>query len=112
MSLLSRVFNHLVLPPKLPGKQDHDLDSVGSEILVRLIQATKTLDGLEGHSQDQESPWSSVRQSLLRCQSLHDSGRLEKQSLVSEFVQLKHNRPLILHITEQNAAVIVRREVR
>ena len=110
MASLANVFNHLVLPPKLPGEQDTDNQSISDEVLARLTHATTTLGKLAGL--EQASTWHAVRQSLRRCHSLHASGRLEKQSLSSEFRYLKHDQSLILHIIEQNAALIIRRDAR
>jgi hypothetical protein len=107
---LMNVYNHLVLPPKLPGRQDADIECTSNEVLVRLIQATVTLGSLAG--QEQASTWHAVRQSLRRCHSLHVPDRLEKRSLISEFRYLKHDQPLVLDVIEQNAALIIRRDVR
>jgi hypothetical protein len=43
MALLESVFNHLVLPPKLPGQQDRDIEGIEQSILTRLIRACDTL---------------------------------------------------------------------
>ncbi|KAF2797566.1 hypothetical protein K505DRAFT_358267 [Melanomma pulvis-pyrius CBS 109.77] len=109
MASLANVFNHLVLPQKLPEKQDTDIERTNNDVLLRLTQATITLGRLAG--QEQAATWHAVRQSLRRCHSLHAPGRLEKQSLISEFQHLKHDQPLILYIIEQNAALIIRRDV-
>lgn len=110
MASVANVFNHLVLPPQLPGKQDVDIESSSNDILGRLMQATTTLSKLAG--QEQVSVWAAVRESLRRCQYLHASGRLEKESLMSELRHLRRDQPLILHILEQNAALIIRLDVR
>lgn len=106
MSVFMEVFNHLVLPPQLPGKQDANIERIGDAIIVRLLQATSTLSRLA--SQEQTSPWYATRQYLRRCQSLHALGRLEKQSLISKFRNFDQEQPLLLHVAEQNAALIVR----
>ncbi|KAH9865890.1 hypothetical protein J1614_009477 [Plenodomus biglobosus] len=54
MSVFIEVFNHLVLPPQLPGKQDEDIGSTGDAIVARLIQATLTLSRIA--SQEQTTP--------------------------------------------------------
>ncbi|KAF2123668.1 hypothetical protein P153DRAFT_435751 [Dothidotthia symphoricarpi CBS 119687] len=109
MATLAHVFNHLVLPPQIPGEQDEDIERSSHDILVRLIRATSTLARLAG--QNQTATWQPLRQSLRRCQSLHERGHLEKQSLISEFKNIQHDQPLVLHIIEQNAALIVRRDI-
>jgi hypothetical protein len=104
------VFNHLVLPPQLPSKQDTNIESTGDAIIARLIHATFTLSRLA--SQEKTFPWYATRQYLRRYQSLHVHGRLEKLSLISKFRNFDQEQPLLLHIAEQNAALIVRYNVR
>jgi hypothetical protein len=106
MAVFIEVFNHLVLPPQLPGKQDANIESTGDAIVDRLIQATSTLSQLA--SQEHASPWYAIRQYLCRYQSLHVHGRLEKLSLVSKFRNFDQEQPLLLYIAEQNAALIIR----
>jgi hypothetical protein len=100
------VFNHLVLPPQLPGKQDANIESIGDAIVDRLIRASFTLSRLAG--QEDASPWYTIRRYLRRYQSLHVRGRLEKLSLISKFRNFDQEQPLLLHIAEQNAALIIR----
>ncbi|PSN61496.1 hypothetical protein BS50DRAFT_578491 [Corynespora cassiicola Philippines] len=108
MASLIDVFNHLVLPPKLPGGQDIDVEMTGNNILARLIHATATMSRLAG--QKHVPTWYLIGQSLRHCDFLHERGRLEKKTLVSGFQHLTHNEPLFLYIEEQNAALIVRRD--
>jgi len=110
MSDFMEVFNHLVLPPQLPDKQDTNIESTGDAIIVRLIQATYTLSRLV--SQEKTSPWYAIRQYLRRYQSLHVHGRLEQLSLISKFRNFDQEQPLLLHVAEQNAALIVRYNAR
>ncbi|CBX97993.1 hypothetical protein LEMA_P094020.1 [Plenodomus lingam JN3] len=106
MSVFIDVFNHLVLPPQLLGRQDESIGSTGDAIIARLIQATLTLSRIT--SQEQTTPWYAISQSLHRYQSLHAHGRLEKLSLICQFRKINQEQPLLLHIAEQNAALIVR----
>ena len=103
------VFNHLVLPPKLPGQQDIDIVSIQQSILNRLIHACNTLRKLT--SQDFMETWTSVHQSFLVSLNVN-AGCLEKASLLQEFSALRQKDLLILHIVEQNAALLVRRDIR
>jgi hypothetical protein len=77
---LINVFNHLVLPLKLPNAQDDDVENTSIEITSRLIHATSTMSTLAGP--DQASTWLVVRRLLRRCHSIHAHGRLEKMLLV------------------------------
>jgi hypothetical protein len=106
MSVFMEVFYHLVLPPKLPGKQDANVESTGDAIVDRLIRAASTLSRLAG--QEDASPWYAIRRHLRRYQSLHVHGRLERLSLISRFRDFNLEHPLLLHVAEHNAALIIR----
>jgi hypothetical protein len=109
MALLESVFNHLVLPPKLPGRQDVEKDDIETNILTRLIHACDTLSELS--DQEFTRTWTSLLKSL-RIWSSVNQGHLEKNSMLHEFNNLQQNDLLILHVVEQNAALIIRRHVR
>jgi len=109
MALLESVFNHLVLPPKLPGQLDTDKEDIESSILTRLIHACDTLGKLSG--QEFTQTWASLLKSLRVCLNVNQ-GRLEKKSMLHEFCSLQPNDLLILHVVEQNAALLIRRHVR
>lgn len=109
MALLESVFHHLVMPPKLPGQLDIDTQRIEHNILTRLICACDTLGKLTG--QEYLETWASIRHSLRVC--LHvNQARLEKASLLQEFCVLQPKDLLILHVVEQNAALLIRRNFR
>ncbi|KAH8589073.1 hypothetical protein B0O99DRAFT_523793 [Bisporella sp. PMI_857] len=108
MALLESVFNHLVLPPRLPGHRDIDFEVIEQSILTRLIRACDTLGQLTG--QQFKETWASVRYSLRICLNINP-GRLEKASVLQEFYNLQRNGLLILYVVEQNAALLVRRHI-
>lgn len=103
--LLGSVFNHLVLPPKLPGRQDADIESVEHDILSRLLHACETLGTLPG--QEREGTWHSVRRQLVVCRDLN-CGSFDRMSLISAFSNLSNDYPVTLHIAEQNCAIVIR----
>ncbi|KAL5325012.1 hypothetical protein ACEPPN_006134 [Leptodophora sp. 'Broadleaf-Isolate-01'] len=109
MAFLESVFNHLVLPPKLPGHRDIDIEGIEQSILTRLIRTCDTLHELTDQQQFKET-WASVRYSLRICLNVN-LGRLEKASILQEFYNLQRNGLLILHVVEQNAALLVRRHI-
>lgn len=108
MNLLESVFNHLVLPPKLPGHRDIDFDGIEHSILTRLLDACDTLGKLTG--QELKEAWASICYSLRICIKFNP-GRLEKASVLQEFQNLQKDGLLILYIVEQNAALLVRRHI-
>lgn len=108
MVLLESVFNHLVLPPKLPGHRDIDFEGIERSILTRLIGACDTLGKFTG--QAFRGTWASVGYSLQICLNTNP-GRLEKASVLQEFCNLQRNGLLILYVVEQNAALLIRRHI-
>jgi len=108
MALLESVFNHLVLPPKLPGHRDIDLVGIQQNIITRLICACDTLGKITG--QQYTEAWASVQQSLRICFNIN-LGCLEKASVLQEFYNLQRNGLLILYVVEQNAALLIRRHI-
>lgn len=109
MASLESVFNHLVLPPKLPEQLDTDKNDIEVRIFTRLIHASDTLSKLS--AQEFTQTWTSLLKSLRNCFSINQ-GRLEKKSILREFHSLQPNDLLTLHVVEQNAALIIRRHVR
>ncbi|KAK3353831.1 hypothetical protein B0T25DRAFT_632188 [Lasiosphaeria hispida] len=104
-SLLESVFNHVVLPPKLPGCRDSNGRAVEDNLLARLLGACEALSTLPG--QGAQSCWEFVRQQLLICLDLHRC-RLDRASIRRAFSNLSVDCPLVLYIEEQNCAILVR----
>ncbi|KAI3400394.1 hypothetical protein diail_3411 [Diaporthe ilicicola] len=101
---LEGIFNHLVLPPKLPGGQDPHLDKETQEFVGRLVTAIETLD--KATNELYTEPLSCLRRSLDVSGRLN-RGSLDRDTLIAAFQDLKSD-PLILYVVEQNAALIVR----
>lgn len=109
MNVFESVFNHLVLPPKLPGQPDLDTSEIELSVLNRMICAFNTLSRLSG--QEFEEKWAPIHIYIRIC-LIHNQGRIEKASLLQEFRNLQTKIPFILHMVEQNAALIIRRDMR
>ena len=106
-SELEAVFNHIVLPPRLPSKQDVQLHKVENALTDRLLNASRVLrDHINVEYDDQ---WSCIRRSLQTCKAVNVGGKLNKSSLLTHFRSLERKDILILHIAEQNAGLLVRR---
>lgn len=107
LDMLGLVFNHLVLPPQIPGAGDVDIDAVSHNVLLQMIHATNIAMGLTD-----DVPWrkeyQSLRDSLEACLQLN-RGHLERSSLLKQFKELDISKVLILYLNEQNAALLVRR---
>ncbi|KAI9734261.1 MAG: hypothetical protein M1834_002365 [Cirrosporium novae-zelandiae] len=106
-TLLESLFNHIALPPRLPGKHERSIEQIGHALIVRLLNASRFLRDLTNNEfRDQ---WDCIRRILQTCKTVHSGGRVNKSSLLTEFRTLEHKDLLILHITEQNAGLLIRR---
>ena len=107
MDPLRAVFYHLVLPTQIPGEQDSDLELVSCDVLGRMIRACKSAGSMV------DLAWSnsfrSVQASLETCLALN-TGQLDSAALLKYLRDLLPNQMLILHVVEQNAALLIRRE--
>lgn len=108
MASLETVYHHLVLPPKVPGGQDNDLESIQDAILGRLLVACHSLREITGS--EFQGTWDSVVKSLEVCQKLNQ-GHLDKDKLAETFNTLGNGQMLILYVVQQNAALLIRRDV-
>lgn len=104
MASLEAVFNHLVLPPKLPGREDANLEDLSQDFVQRLLASCAKLESFV--LSDLGQIISSLRHSLRVCGELN-RGRLDRKSLISAFQTIKEQ-PLILHVVEQNTALLIR----
>ncbi|PYI00251.1 hypothetical protein BO78DRAFT_439495 [Aspergillus sclerotiicarbonarius CBS 121057] len=104
--LIQRVFEHAALPPKLPGSHDENIDEVEVNLLERMLKATKTMKGLDIDS----SMWDNVKRSLRACKHIHVDGSIDKAQLTLSLRKLAPGNIVILHIMQQNAGLLIRRE--
>ena len=103
---LESVFNHVVLPPRLPGTQDTWTEEVDRELLSRLQDAIKSP---KASSKDEDcSVWQAIQESLQTCGLVHDDGYINKTALLQAFDDLKPRHAIILRIQEQNAGLLIR----
>ncbi|GAW25776.1 hypothetical protein SAMD00023353_1300190 [Rosellinia necatrix] len=109
MDKLQAVFNHLTLPPEVPGAQDTDLDSISSNVIDRLIGACSTAAQISEGTLWQGA-YEKLHECLQYCRELN-TGRLEKSTLLKHFRQLKTDRPLVLYVNEQNACLLIRLDI-
>ncbi|KAK3347284.1 hypothetical protein B0T25DRAFT_614272 [Lasiosphaeria hispida] len=106
MDLLHSVYNHLVLPPKLPGHEDSAIQALSQNVLTRLTDACKRLVPLT--PQPLSDAFRSLQSSLVASQEIN-SGFINKISTLQHFRHLDRvpNRVLIFHVVEQNAALLL-----
>lgn len=106
-SLTKTLFNHVALPPQLPGKQDDRIDQVERALTDRLQDASRTLRDLT--NDDIRNQFDFVCHTLHVCKTVNAGGKLDTTSLAAEFRNLRRNDLLILHIAEQNTGLLIRR---
>lgn len=106
-TLLESLFYHVTLPPRLPGKQDHNTEKIEHALASRLLDATRALrDLVDEQSRDQ---WDCVRRALQSCRIINAGGRICRNSLLNELRSVECKDLLLLHIAEQNAGLLIRR---
>jgi len=107
-NFLETVFNHVALPPRLPDQHEKSIDQIERALADRMLDAVKIVRNFtDGHF---SSHWEHTRRILQVCKTVNTGGRLNKTSLLTELRDLQHRDILILHIAEQNAGLLVRRE--
>lgn len=106
--MIESLIHHIALPPQVPAKQESRIDRVELGLTNCLLQATRTLCGITDGVQHRR--WDTTRRTLQTCKELNVGGKLSKTSLLYEFGRLHHNEILILHVTQQNAGLLVRRQ--
>ncbi|EPS41761.1 hypothetical protein H072_4291 [Dactylellina haptotyla CBS 200.50] len=102
------VFNHIVLPPQLPNTEDGDVDAVSTALINLVSSAVQDVRKLT-HDRCHDQLYY-VHQSLVNHQKVSISGAINKQILLQQLRSLEDKHQIILHVTKQNAALLIRRE--
>ena len=107
--MLESLVHHIALPPQLPQQQERlsTLNKIQDALLDHLLAATNILDALH-----LGTPWHCIRRSIQTCKTINSGGTINKTALLAAFRELENgsDEVLILHVAEQNAAVLIRRE--
>lgn len=107
-STLLSTFNHVVLPPELPGKADAQSDTVEKELICRLMAAVTVMKTKS--EDDLLSTWQMIENTLKTSSLSNEDGICNKSVLIREFKKLSPENALILRVREQNAGLLIRRE--
>ncbi|KID60497.1 uncharacterized protein G6M90_00g066920 [Metarhizium brunneum] len=102
--LLEAVFDHLVLPPRLPVAPETDSMPLNRELTARFLDACKQMK-----CRETENLWDTVEASLLLTQHLNRDPA-SKESLAAAFSQVAQDESvawLVLHAVQQNAVIII-----
>ncbi|GKT51435.1 uncharacterized protein ColSpa_11616 [Colletotrichum spaethianum] len=105
------LYNHLVLPAKLPQQRDTDEQTnlIEKTLFKRMAAATRIMSLLPDNAKTYRGAWESVQQTLVACEDLYQGGRIDKATLARELELLGPSGCIILHIETQNAGLIIRR---
>lgn len=109
MASLSSIFNHFVLPVRLPGRPDENPEAVSTAILARTSKACQLLRKLS--SEGEAGTWSTIERSLYSCYGINEK-RIDADALLQKWADLQLDDLLILRIAEHNAALLIRLEGR
>ncbi|KIW06394.1 uncharacterized protein PV09_02847 [Verruconis gallopava] len=112
MELLESVFNHLVLPPQLPGVGDDDPESVSSDILTRVSNVCRLFQDFSSSNRWQgewAAVWASIAETLHTAQGIHSDG-IDGNIILRSWKLFKPNSFFILRIAKQNAALLLYRK--
>lgn len=106
---LEDVFNHIAFPPKVPGscESEEESEAVDRDMNSRMLGGVRSLK--DGCQEKLKSDWESIQNALSLCQSLNSTGFLNKESLLEALQTLRVDNPVILHISQQNACLLIRK---
>ncbi|KAL4903827.1 hypothetical protein BDW74DRAFT_185914 [Aspergillus multicolor] len=107
-SVLRSVFNHVVLPPELPGQTDEHPEAVDRGLLRRLLSAVTVMK-----AKCDEAWWPTWQflEDTLRLSSLVNDGRIcNKAVLVKVLGKVSPEAALAVRIREQNAGLLIKHD--
>lgn len=107
---LLQLYNHVVLPRDVPGKEDSNLCDVEAALLDRLLQAVEAFPPFV--PPDQAPSIDALHSTLTSTKAINIAGTLDKGLLAKELDDLNDQRVLLLYVNEQNASVLVYRDDR
>ncbi|OAP60693.1 hypothetical protein AYL99_05695 [Fonsecaea erecta] len=105
--LLRAVVNHIVLPPDIPDKIENNLAEINQELVLRVQDACTELETATKGEYREELGF--LRSSLEHCFLIHTSAHLDATQLQCAFRRLQVGEILIIHVSEQNAGLLIRR---
>lgn len=105
--VLSSVFHHVALPPRLPAKHDGQLQAINKILAERFLQTARSLR--DSPHQGDRDQWNWLSRTLHSCVTLHDGGKLNATTLADAFAHLEPNGLLIVYVEAQNAGLLIHR---
>ncbi|KAE8402926.1 hypothetical protein BDV37DRAFT_294915 [Aspergillus pseudonomiae] len=116
--VLPLTFNHVVLPPRLPGKREADAQvlEVQNDLLSRVLNAVKQMkeirDARNVVTWEPDAtliaPWESIEKTLRTVVEVSTEAWVNEASLLRALQELQPGNAIILHIALQNACILIR----
>ncbi|KAL5336549.1 hypothetical protein BJX70DRAFT_400495 [Aspergillus crustosus] len=106
-STLLSIFNHVVLPPELPGAADEHVDTVEGDLTRRLLEVVKVMK--DNPQENVSLTWHMIENTLTASHLVNDKGICNKAALAEVLKILSSDNALIIRIREQNAGLLIRK---
>ncbi|KAE8135378.1 hypothetical protein BDV38DRAFT_285011 [Aspergillus pseudotamarii] len=107
-TILAMTFNHVVLPPKLPGEQETEAQviEVQNDLLSRVLDAAGKLKEIS----DAKAVvvWESIEKTLRTLKEVRTEGWVNEASLLGALKDLQPGNAIIVHVALQNACILIR----
>lgn len=104
---LDYLFNHIALPPRLPQKNEAQVEKLEKALTESLLKwACLFREDLHDESRQL---WDLLIDAIRSCDILHAGGKLNSSSLITAFSQLAGGQCLIVYVAEQNAGLLIHR---
>jgi hypothetical protein len=103
--ILDALYNHLILPPRLPAKEDGKVDQVEFQLMSRLLNTAHLVRDQTRHIY--ASQYDVIVRSLKSCCNMNANHTLNKRAMLHELAVLQSPGVLILHVAEQNAGLLI-----
>ncbi|KAL9083501.1 MAG: hypothetical protein Q9159_005747 [Coniocarpon cinnabarinum] len=107
--LLNAVFHHVCFPRKLPNSEGFDNEQIAVELHQRILHAARELR-TKAPAQCFDK-LNVLCKTLATCAGLYNEGCLEKAALLKAFQNLERNDFLFLFVRQQNAGLVVIKDV-
>ncbi|KAE8369244.1 hypothetical protein BDV27DRAFT_153320 [Aspergillus caelatus] len=102
---LELIFNHIVLPPRLPSEHDSSVHNIDKHIAQHALNAANTLLGAS--ESDHRDVWDRVKISLDLCHAIHTNSHVDRFALMEAFSKMEQDVGIILYIKNQNSGLYV-----
>ncbi|KAL3476926.1 hypothetical protein BJX99DRAFT_258041 [Aspergillus californicus] len=106
-SPLLSTFNHVVLPPNIPGAAETQNEDLENDLICRLLDSVKIL---KQKAEDDSLPTWQLVENTLKISSLANQGEMcNKSALVKVLRRISPDHALMVRIREQNAGLLIRK---